>query len=225
MLHSWVPNLVELSRPVSRSARVPVSIGEIWKRQVAKRHALMSDADRARFSAIAGEIRVMFVEGRLSPGLLTTALSEPSAWRESIDLGSRRVRRGIRQLGTALEEIREAANAAGAALAVVSSPNGYFCSERVQQSYAQMGIEIAPDALSTRAMDEAIARAAARAGLDAFDLSDRFRREARARDLFFRYDGHFNRDGHRLFAEGIEEFVRAKLQSREPAAGARLLGR
>jgi hypothetical protein len=74
-----------------------------------------------------------------------------------------------------------------------------------------MGFVVDEANLATTKMDEASRRAAAAAGLAAFDVTDAFRKAETGRRLFFPYDGHFNPDGQRLFAASIEPFVTGAL--------------
>ncbi len=79
-----------------------------------------------------------------------------------------------------------------------------------------MGYIVEQDYLSTTAMDEALRMAAARAGLDFFGVTERFREEARQRSLFYQFDGHYNGDGQQFFAKSIAPFIVKKLaNSRE----------
>ncbi len=51
--------------------------------------------------------------------------------------------------------------------------------------------------------DTAIARAASEANVEFFSVLHPFRTEAQGQSLYYKFDGHFNPDGHRIFAQLI----------------------
>lgn len=121
------------------------------------------------------------------------------------------VQQAIASVSWELRRIRKASERSQARVIVVSVPLGVYISPRKLETYGQIGFVVENEMLQTTRVDEAGRDASFRAGLDFYEVTHPFREVAGRRDLFFKFDGHFNIAGCRLFAEGIEPFVTAEL--------------
>jgi lysophospholipase L1-like esterase len=210
-IKSMYPNLMELRRRAS-TTREAMGATDSWTEQVADLLPRLSAEERAKFDRMDGEIKEMFVRGELNPGMLSSGLRHPDEIKRTLDLESPLVQKGIQQISKHLSRIKDSAEEAGGRLVVISLPNGFFVSELMLESYARMGFLVDQSYLTTTAMDDAVRMAASQAGVDFLEVTQVFRRESMTRNLFYRFDGHYNSEGQRFFAESISPFVRAKLR-------------
>ena len=71
-----------------------------------------------------------------------------------------------------------------------------------------MGFDVDERFMTTGIMDEAIERAAKGAQIEFVTVTNKFREKCRNKTpLFFRYDGHMNAYGNRLYAEQLVPIV------------------
>jgi lysophospholipase L1-like esterase len=203
------PNVPTLLAP--REARLSATAG--WKGDVSRLLAGLGPGDRQRFDRMDGEIRAMFVEGELNPGLLHSVLFDPSFIEKTLDLRNPAVQDGIGIIAKHLAAIKARAGEFGGDVVAISLPNGFFVSPSMLESYARMGFIVRQDYLTTTAMDQALDSAASKAGVGFSAVTGGFREAAARRTLFYRFDGHYNRDGQRLFAESIGPFIASRLSA------------
>lgn len=212
VVKSMYPNLLELIKRASY-LRSDMSATAVWKEQVAGVLARLSPEERSKLDHIDRKIKDMFVRGELNPGLLVAVLRRPDEMWKTLDLENPLVQEGIEEMSRELSRIRAGAEAVGGKVVVVSLPNGFFVSRKLMGTYERMGFVIEPSCLTTTSMDEAVRIAASRHAIDFLELTDLFRKESTKRDLFFKFDLHYNRDGQRYFSESIAPFAAAKLRT------------
>lgn len=186
----------------------------IWKKQVTDFTAQMEPAERRKFDGLAEPIREAFQEGQLNPGLLYYSIRFPSFLLDTCDLDAPATRAEIDEMSTQLARINELAKKWGATAVVVSIPYPPYASEHNLEAMKELGFATRPDLLESNKPDEAIERAARRAGLPFLTVTLEFRQEARRRDLFFRLDGHLNAPGHQVYASLLAPRLRPLLRSR-----------
>ncbi|MGC2518227.1 MAG: hypothetical protein WA373_03865 [Burkholderiales bacterium] len=211
VLKSLYPNLLELKRRVS-SPKSEMSATAGWKEQVADLLPHLSPEENRKLDRIDGEIKGMFVRGELNPGLLVASLRRPDYIWKTLDLDNPLVQKGIQEMSKELSRIKVSAEGAGGKIVVVSLPNGFFVSKRILETNGRIGFIVDPSCLTTTSMDDAIRMATSKPGIDFLEVTQTFREESMKRNLFFRFDGHYNREGQRYFAESIGPFIGAKLR-------------
>jgi hypothetical protein len=82
-----------------------------------------------------------------------------------------------------------------------------------------MGLEFPANALETKAMDEALQRAARRAGVESAEVTDAMRSATRDKAMFFAFDGHLNAAGHRFLATQVEIPLAPRLEAKIEVRG------
>ena len=212
------PNLAALRRRAASVAPAEREATTTWKREVAEVLSRSSPEQAAKFRRMDDTVKNMFVNGELNPAQLIFGLWRPDEIRNTLDLDQPLVGLGIRAMGDQLVKIRHSADGVGGRVVVLSLPNGLFVSRAMQESYARIGVTVQAEDLATTKMDEAVRMAAARAGVEFLGVTDRFREASKTRSLFFEFDGHYNREGHRFFAACIEAFIRSRLTAKVRAA-------
>jgi len=211
VLKSTYPNLLELRRRVL-SPKAEMSATADWKEKVADLLPHLSPEENGKLDRIDGEIKGMFVRGELNPGLLVASLRRPEEIWETLDLDNLLVQNGIQEMSKELSRIKVSAEGAGGKIVVVSLPNGIFTSKRILETNERIGFIVDRSCLTTTSMDDAIRMAASRSGIEFLEVTQTFREESMKRNLFFRFDGHYNSEGQRYFAESIGPFIGAQLK-------------
>jgi lysophospholipase L1-like esterase len=208
-IKSAYPNLAALRR---RAYAPKFEVTAAWKEQASDFLSQLSPDEEARLDKMDAEIRGRLVRGELNPGILSGSVRRPDEIDRTLDLENPQVQQGIQEVAKQLLRIKLSTENIGGKVVVVSLPNGFFVSELMQESLARMGYVVHHSYLTTTAMDDAVRLAASRAGLGCLEVTRSFRRESITRNLFYRFDGHYNADGQRFFAESIEPFVLSALK-------------
>jgi hypothetical protein len=211
VLKSLYPNLLELKGTVS-SAKSEMSATSGWKEAVADLLLHLSPEESAKLDRMDGEIKGMFVRGELNPDVLAASLRRPDEIWKTLDLDNPLVQKGIQDMSKELDRIKVSAEGAGGKIVVVSLPNGLFVSETLLENYRRIGFLPSRSCLTTTSMDDAVRIATSRPGIDFLEVTQTFRKESTKRNLFFGFDGHYNSEGQRYFAESIGPFISAKLR-------------
>jgi lysophospholipase L1-like esterase len=214
-VRAYYPHLMQVVLPADVK-QIHVSkqeLRDIWKKQVTDFERQMTAAEKERFEKLPAEIRAAYQGGMLNPGLLFMAMRHREFLIETCDLGGKG-RRGIDAAARELAKIRQSAERAHAELLVVAVPYRAYVSRRDQADMARLGFDI-EDAMTTWSTpDEAIGEACRGAQVRFAALTGEFRERARANELYFARDGHFNEAGHAVFGELAGRVVRMRIAGR-----------
>jgi hypothetical protein len=213
-IRSTYPNVVGLRRALSSRFTAADEATKGWKMEVANYLPRLGADDRAKFDGLDDEIKSRFVKGDLNPGMLAAGLQRPDETQKTLDIDRPEVQDGIQEMSRDLLRIKAVADRTGGRVMVVSLPNGFFVSRLIQESYRRMGYIANDSYLTTTTMDDAVRRSASTAAVAFVTVTRQFREESTQRNLFFQFDGHYNKDGQRFFASCIEPFVSQELVGR-----------
>jgi lysophospholipase L1-like esterase len=209
-----LPGLLDLFtlaavRPLKVSA---ADFENIWKKQTAEFIPQMSAAERARFDALPAGAREAYRAGRLNPGLLFYSLRHSSFLKDEPEPSA------VAKLAAHLARIRRLAKTMA-----LSVPHRAYASPRDLDTVRALGFDAPPELLNSLAPDRAIHRASALAGVEFVTVTEPFHRQAAARPLYFRWDDHFNAEGHGIFARLVSQApgLRRALPARRAASGER----
>lgn len=213
-IFKWLyPNLVRLRDLRSRTQITAIS--SIWKDQVHNLLAAATAEERERYNRLPADARKLYEEGGLNPSLLRLALTRPNYFSETWDLTTPFTSNSIAVLSACLDTIRLAANAQRAHALALSIPYGMYTTKSDWGNWRNVGFEVFPEMLTLDNADTAIARAASEANVEFFSVLHPFRTEAQGQSLYYKFDGHFNPDGHRIFAQLIAVKIAPILQAIE----------
>jgi len=160
-------------------------------------------AEKARFDHLDDEIKAMLIDGGLNPWVVYFALKQPDYMDFTLHPECSEVRTAIDVMASHLARIKAGAAGTGTRVQVVSVPAGCYTCVRGLSSRRKVGYRLDDSALHSDAPDEVIRSACRTAGLGFHSFTSRFREAGADRQLYFEFDGHFNRDGHALFAEQV----------------------
>ncbi|HSH76020.1 MAG TPA: SGNH/GDSL hydrolase family protein, partial [Longimicrobiales bacterium] len=185
IIKATYPSLVAVRGSVLAGGRMEFDATGTWVDRVAELRSGLSAEEQERLRGLDDEeIGAKFDRGKFNPSLLAAGLQRPEGIRATL----------------ALESEEVAARSA-------SLPNGFFVSEKMQESYRRMGFRVEASHLGTTSMDDATRRSASAVGVEIVTVTELFREEAAGRDLSFEFDGHSTAEGQRLFTALIAEFV------------------
>lgn len=172
-----------------------------WGFAVARILEIFSDSERDRFQRLDPEVRRMFLNGQLNPGLLAVATKVPGYFVEPADLTSQRMRERIDALASQLQTIKQAATKVNAQAVVLSVPNRAYVSAADIANVRRLGFETRPGFADWSVPDDVFRDVAARVGVRVITVTDAFRQACRVERCYYQFDDHFNDAGHRIFAE------------------------
>jgi lysophospholipase L1-like esterase len=204
LMTTVLPNVVELAarRPRTVSAR---EIRAVWQGNTRDMRKHFDHDESQRFDALDDKIKGMMIDGEMNPWDVYFAVKQPDYFQFTLHPERPDVRRAIDSMATNLARIKEAAAACNAKVVTVPVPAaGYACAKGLE-SRRRVGYRLDDSVLHSDAPDEAIRLACHQAGVRFLSVTQGFRSEAGKRNLYFEYDGHFNPDGHDLFAKLIAE--------------------
>jgi lysophospholipase L1-like esterase len=195
-------------------ARMPRSVPadavrEVWKGNVRGIEAHLNAEERERYAALNPDVKALFAEGNLNPWDVNAALKCPDYMDFTLHPDREDVRRAVGAMAASLGKIKATADRANARVAVVSVPAGCYTCKKGVESRRRGGFRLGDEALQSDAPDEVIRSAAKEAGVEFQTFLSRFREAAKSRDLYFEFDGHFNAEGHALFAEQVAGMLRS----------------
>jgi lysophospholipase L1-like esterase len=167
----------------------------------------MPAEQRVRYDALDPAVKDAFLSGNLNPFLVSVGTSASEFFFLNADDASPFVQQCIARAGACFARIRAVADRCGAKVVVVSLPNGAYVNRAANRNYARIGFHTDPSLLTMDGPDKAIAKAAALAGLSCGEATASFRRHMDEPDLFYELDGHFTKQGHRLYAESMTPLV------------------
>lgn len=189
----------------------------VWRDEAASFVSQMNAGDRDRFDKLDPAAGQMFREGNLNPGLLAKAIAEPDRLRMTFHQAEEQTRTRLEVMTRHIERIREVCDREGAQVVVCAIPYGPFVSRRQRDTVNRIGFNVEDDFLTSDAPDDVIRTACEQAHVDFLSVTHVFRDIGDQRQLYFDWDGHFNEDGHRLFAESIRSAIALRVAGRTEA--------
>jgi lysophospholipase L1-like esterase len=195
--------------------RIEPNVGAERVRQVMRAQARrlaesFRGPERARYEALDAGLRARYLAGDLNPYLLMLAVREPDRFLPSVSVDHPVTRRHIRNVTAQLRRIR--ACSGSRPLLVVSIPAPIYVNAEDYASAERLGFRLDTRMLVNDDADEAIRLAAAAVGLQTWTCTRELRGAASARRLYFPVDGHFNAEGHRLYADWVAPLVEIRAQ-------------
>lgn len=207
LLANVFPNITTLASRMPRSISAD-DVREVWKANVRGIQAKLTAEERKRFDALDPAIKERFLAGEINPWDVNAALKCPDYMDFTLHPERDDVKKAADAMAANFAKIQEAAGQADVRVTAVSVPAGCYTCRKGLESRRKIGFRLGDEALQSDAPDEVIRSAATRTPEVAFyTFLKRFRAAGGDRDLYFDVDGHFNADGHALFAEEIADVL------------------
>jgi hypothetical protein len=205
MMATVVPKVVELAsrRPRTVTAQ---QIQAVWQGNTRDMQRQFDKEESRRFAALDDEIKGMMIAGEINPWDVYFAVKQPDYFEFTLHPERPDVRRAIDRMAANLGNIKDAA-AANAKVVAVPVPAACYTCDKGLESRRRVGYRLDDSVLQSAAPDDAIRQACKQAGVRFLSVTSQFRAEAKKGDLYFAYDGHFNPEGHSVFANLIAERI------------------
>lgn len=187
------------------SKRFPstTSIQDRWKQDAQKLLSELTESQLDKYNSLSSEIRSDFELGRLNPSLIYESIHHPNILIEAVDTSNTLCKKGIIRLHDHLQELETLASENGSDLLFLSLPNRPYGFPDTKQVLSELGFEV--DGSDT--LDADLPLKLAMMNLRSDLISRRI--SSATEPLFFRYDGHWNENGNRIFAaeliSGLEQ--------------------
>src|SRR5262249_42259680 len=137
--------------------------------------------------------------GNLNTAIVNMALVDPDRYTKTLHLHEQQGR--LEAMSQHFARLQTVAKRQGTRLWICSIPHGPYVTRGQFEATRKLGFDVEEEVLSSDLADEAIRVAAAQAGAEFVSVFADFRRAAADRQMYFEWDGHFNREGHRVFGE------------------------
>ncbi len=176
-------------------------IHQAWKEQAGQTLARFNPEQKERFNLLDEEVKKIFLSGEFNPAVIYLAITNPDYFLELESLENPKTREHIKEMAKELERIKNDADKYKARVMVVFIPHRIYISEADFNTPRRFGFNLDPQMLTSEAMDQAIADACQRDGLEFLQFTGQFRTASKNTSLFFRLDGHLNPAGHQLLGK------------------------
>jgi hypothetical protein len=176
-------------------------ISQTWKNQADTFPKTLNSEEQTRFAKLDPEVKKSFQEGQLNPGLIFLSIKRPTYFLETMDVQSDFTKKLTTNLTNELSKIKTICEANGAKVLVISVPERSYINHVGLMDTKRVGYTVDEKMLVSTAPDDVIKNSCLGANITFISVMD----ELRKRDsrLYFEFDGHFNLEGSKLFAENI----------------------
>lgn len=172
-----------------------VSIQERWKADAAELLDEINEVEMERYLALPLRIRVDFETGTLNPSLIYESIHHPDMFLVAADTSSILCQKGMIRLRDHLLELKKLTKENDAKLVIINLPNRPYGLASELAPLKRLGFDV----LGCDRMNAGLTTelACLEAGLNALQPS------ITGRGMFYEYDGHWNAEGNRIFAEQL----------------------
>ena len=208
MVHRMYPNTIALAHKV-RTERVIIkeqSVATEWEGEAAHVLAEFTPGEKKRYESLDPLTRDAFINGKLNPYLIQTAIKFPDLFLLTLRLNEPGVKVLINEMSKQFDRIKKVADQYGARVIIISVPFGIYFDRHTVETRQRHGFFVEKDMLVSDAPDQAIRLASEQIGLQFFKVTDRFRNEKHA-NFSFEQDGHFNASGNQFYADQLTDMM------------------
>jgi hypothetical protein len=155
----------------------------------------LSTEQDAKYELLDANIRNEFEHGRLNPSLIYEGLHHPNLFIDATDTSNTLCKKAIIRLQDHLEEIRALADAVEAKTIMVSLPNRPYGFKTELNQLTELGFNVAGcDTLTGNIPTQLALSQTKTTTIYPSIIGD---------SLFYKYDGHWNANGNRIFAQEL----------------------
>lgn len=171
----------------------------------------MTPDQRTRFEALDSDVKTAFLEGLLNLSMVKWAMNSPLYYSLTLDLDDDWTATCIEHTAVQLSHIKKVCGQSGAAMVVLSIPEGGYVNDAALENLRRMGFEIPVTVLGSGAPDEGIRRATARVGVPFLSVTEVFWQRRMDPTLFFVLDGHLTPAAHELYGDAMTPLLREQI--------------
>lgn len=161
--------------------------------------------EKMLYEKLDEDVRDAFENGLLNPSLVQRAIKVPDHFflpcgEDAIDVAQ--------PLAETLRHLKQVCDSFQCKLIVAVIPDGPYVSAASGRGMARVGYTIGPELLTATRPDSVVSKACEQLDIPFVIQTDDFRSAALETGLYFPLDGHFNEEGHALFAKNLIGFIR-----------------
>jgi lysophospholipase L1-like esterase len=190
-----------------------INISEQWKCDAPALLTSFGKEQKQRFDALNENIKPDFQSGLLNPWLIHQAVYYPEYFVQPLDTADLDVVIGISAMADFFAAIQQNCKANNAEMLVISVPNLAYSSNEEMNTLKKYGFTIPDTLFGNPLADETIKMAADENGIEFYSASEKFRQSKKEENLYYPFDGHFTKEGNRVFAASVKEFFERKIKT------------
>ncbi len=195
-------------------------ISSDWKRYAPAILNSFKTKQSDRFNELNEKLQTDFKSGTLNPWLISQAVYYPDYFTQTLDTTDLDVVIGISAMADFFSSIQKTCSENNSELIVLSIPNLPYSSKEEMLSLKKYGFEIPDSIYGNPLSDKTIQMAAEESGIEFYSASENFinlqgfkNLEDLQTNLYYPFDGHFTKEGNRIFAAAVKEFFETKVKA------------
>lgn len=192
-------------------------IKEEWQKKAIQTIKSFNEEQRDRFYRLSDHVRHLFFSGELNPVNISVAIKQPTYFMHTFHIYNDKVKSLIQKMSVCFGKIKHIADKYKLKIIIVSIPIGPYVSKYYNEKYRELGYLLNSDMLSSDSADKVIEVAGKKAGINFITVTDKFREKVKYSRLYYDFDGHFNIEGHKEYAEllttSFERYLEENLTS------------
>ena len=190
-----------------------INISEQWKRDAPALLTSFHKGQKLRFEALDEKVKSDFQSGLLNPWLIHQAVYYPEYFTQPLDTADLDVVIGISAMADCFAKIKQTCSSNNSELMVISIPNLPYSSKEEMASLRKYGFSIPDTIFGNTLADETIKMAAAESEIEFYSVSENFRNIKKEENHYYPFDGHFTKEGNRLFAASAKQIFEKKIKT------------
>ena len=190
-----------------------INISEQWKRDATALLMSYKEEQKQRFDALDEKVKSDFQSGLLNPWLIHQAVYYPDYFTQPLDTSDLDVVIGTSAMADFFANIKQECKTNNCEMLVLSIPNLPYSSEEEMNSLKKYGFSVPDSLFGNPLADESTKMAADEAGIEFYSVSKKFRTAKKGSNLYYLFDGHFTKEGNRVFAASVKEIFEQEIKS------------
>lgn len=190
-----------------------INISQQWKRDAPALLTSFPEEQKLRFDALDENVKSDFKSGLLNPWLIHQAVYYPDYFTQPLDTADLDVVIGISAMADCFAKIKQVCSANSSELLIISIPNLPYSSKEEMSSLKKYGFSISDSIFGNPLADETIKMAATESEIEFYSVSENFRTSKREENLYYPFDGHFTKEGNRVFAASVKDVFESKTKN------------
>lgn len=207
MLNSAFPNFT------NRISIQNINIRKQWKRDAPALLTSFPEEQKLRFDELDENVKSDFQSGLLNPWLIHQAVYYPDYFTQPLDTADLDVVIGISAMADCIAKIKQVCSANNSELIIITVPNLPYSSREEMVSLRKYGFSIPDSIFGNSLADETIKMAAEESEIEFYSVSENFRSLKKDENLYYPFDGHFTKEGNKLFATSVTDIFKRKFKT------------
>jgi hypothetical protein len=190
-----------------------INISQQWKRDAPALLTSFPKEQKQRFNALDENVKSDFKSGLLNPWLIHQAVYYPEYFTQPMDTADLDVVIGVSAMADCFAKIKQVCSVNNSDLMVISVPNLPYSSREEMSSLRKYGFSIPDSIFGNPLADETIKMAATESEIEFYSVAENFRSSKKEENLYYPFDGHFTKEGNKLFAVSVKEFFESRIKT------------